>query len=316
MAFDRNVKSHLKGRLVVREKKRNKRLSKLEPFILLLPSLIIIIVLVLIPIVQTFSYSTMDYSPIKADEITFIGLDNFKELLQDDKFFMSLRTSTFYSVSVVLFQFVIGLAMALLMKNMKRLKGFYRAAVFAPWAVSGVLTAIIWKMIFNGSVGVANDLLLRLGFIDGAIPWGISGASAFFMVIVASVWRGIPYFAISMLASLTSIPEAMYESAKIDGAGSIGIFFRITLPYLRESIIFTTLLRVIWTFNDVDIVYSLTAGGPNNATLTLPVYITRTAVDYLNFGYGSTLAIGLCLVLMVFSLIYLQLGKSNGDFQA
>jgi len=136
------------------------------------------------------------------------------------------------------------------------------------------------------------------------------------MVIVASVWRGIPYFTISLLAALSSIPEEIFESGRVDGAGPVRLFFSITLPYLREVIVLTTLLRTIWTFNDVDIVYSLTSGGPANATLTLPVYVTRNAVEYMDYGYGSTLAIGVFVVLLVFAGIYMQLGRTSDDFSA
>lgn len=296
--------------------RRKIKSEKFEPYLLLMPAIIIVVLLIIYPVIETFSLSTMSYALNKPDKTAFIGLENFKTMLSDEKFFSSLRVSVIYSVVVVAFQFVIGLAMALLMKNMKHLKGLYRASVFAPWAVSGVLTAIIWSMMFNGSYGAINDLCVRFGLMEETIPWGTTRFTAFFMVIVASVWRGIPYFAISMLASLTSIPDDIYESGRIDGAGAFRLFFSITLPYLRESIILTTLLRLIWTFNDVDIVYSLTAGGPNNATLTLPVYITRTAVEYLDFGYGSALTIGLFVILLTFALIYMQFGKSNGDFSA
>ena len=286
----------------------------LEPYLLMLPSMVVVVVLILWPITRTFAYSFMSYSPIKPDKIGFIGLDNFKTLLSDSKFMRSLSVSSLYASLTVLFQFILGFTLALLMKNMKLFKGFYRAAVFAPWAVSGVLTAIMWKMIFDGSFGVINDLLLRFHIIEKAIPFGTTRMTAFIMVIIASVWRGIPYFTISLLAALTSIPDEIYESGRVDGAGPARLFFSITLPYLREVIVLTTLLRTIWTFNDVDIVYSLTSGGPANATLTLPVYVTRNAVEYMDYGYGSTLAIGVFMVLLVFAVIYMQFGKSNDDF--
>ncbi len=297
----------------VRSRKRFRK-RRFEPYMLLIPALIISVLFIIWPIIKTFSYSLMNYSPLKPNKIGYIELENFKTLLHDEKFWRSLRFSAFYAVATVALQFVFGLAMALLMKDMRRFSGIYRAAVFAPWAVSGVLTAIAWSMMFNGSYGAINDLLVRWGILDKGITWGATRGTAIVMVIVASVWRGIPYFAINMLASLLSVPQDMYESAKIDGAGSIRSFFSITLPYLRETIVLTTLLRLIWTFNDVDIVFSMTGGGPNSATLTLPVYITRTATEYFNFGYGSTLTIGLFVVLTVFAIVYMQFGESNGDF--
>lgn len=292
------------------------RKRMIEPYMLLIPGLLIILLLIIYPVIRTFSLSLMQYQLNKPKKTGFIGLENFRAMLKDEKFFSSLKVSIRYSVIVVALQFVLGMILALAMRNMTRVKGIYRAIVFAPWAVSGVLTSIVWSMMFNGSYGAINDIAMRLGLMDHTIPWGTTRTTAFIMVVVASVWRGIPFFTISILAAMTSIPNEVYESARIDGGNNVQIFFRITLPYIREIVVMTTLLRLIWTFNDVDIVYSLTAGGPNNATLTLPVYITRTAVEYGNFGYGSALTIGLFVVLLVFSLLYMNLGKSNGDFSA
>lgn len=293
-----------------------KKISAAEPYLLMIPALLVVALLILYPIVKTFSYSMMEYSPIYPDKNGYIGFGNFTEMMQDEVFIGSLSTSLWYATSVVVLQFICGLALALLMRPMTRFKGVYRAAMFSPWAVSGVLTAIMWKLMFNGSYGAINDLLTRFGLMEEGILWGTNAPTAFAMGMVASVWRGIPYFAINMLAALLSVPEEVCESARIDGAGSLKLFWHITLPYLRESIVLTTMLRTIWTFNDVDILYSLTGGGPNNATLTLPVYIVRHSVEYLNFGYGSALTVALFFILLVFALLYMQLGKSNGDFSA
>lgn len=287
---------------------------KLDPFLLLIPALVIVIVLIIWPIIKTFSYSVTSYSPLVKNSNVFTGLDNFKEVFQDKVFKASISFSVLYTVTVVVFQFLFGLISALLMDNMKRMKGIYRTLVFLPWALSGVLTAVAWKLMFNGDYGAVNDLLLRSGILDKGITWAAKPATSRIMVIVASVWRGVPYFAINMLAALSTIPHDVKESAYVDGATNMQMFFRIILPYLKETIVLTTLLRFIWTFNDVDLVYSMTAGGPNNATLTLPVYVTRNVVDYLNYGYGSSLAVILFVVLLIFTLLYLQLGKDSGDF--
>lgn len=287
---------------------------KLDPFLLLIPALVIVVVLIIWPIIKTFSYSVTSYSPLVKNSNVFTGLDNFKEVFQDKVFKASISFSVIYTVTVVAFQFIFGLISALLMDNMKRMKGIYRTLVFLPWALSGVLTAVTWKLMFNGDYGAVNDILLRFGILNKGITWAAKPATSRIMVIVASVWRGVPYFAINMLAALSTIPHDVKELAYVDGATNTQMFIRIILPYLKETIVLTTLLRFIWTFNDVDLVYSMTAGGPNNATLTLPVYVTRNVVDYLNYGYGSSLAVILFVVLLVFTLLYLQLGKDSGDF--
>jgi len=287
----------------------------LLPYYLLLPGFFVLAVFIVFPIGRAFSYSLFDYSPLRPRDMGFIGLENFRNILFGGGiFFRTVRNTLVYAISVTVVQFLLGFGLALTLYRMKYLTGLYRTLVFAPWAISGVLTSVIWLMVFNTSFGVINDLLLRSGIIETGIAWRSTPALAMFSVIVATTWRGIPFYAIALLASLQSIPDELFEATRVDGASSIKTFFYVTVPYLRQTIVLTTLLRFIWTFNDVDIIFSFTGGGPANSTLTLPVYITREAIRGLNFGYGSALTVCLFVILLTLSVIYLSFNKDSGDF--
>jgi len=296
--------------------KRKRRASNSFPFYLLIPAFLLLGIFVFYPVARVFGYSTWHYTALRPKETAFVGLGNFATILQYDLFYLSLKNSMIYAATTTVVQFLLGLWLALLLRHMKTGSGLYRTLVFAPWALSGVLTSIIWQMVFNGSFGILNDILLRLGLIKEAVVWTATPRLAMMCVIVATIWRGIPYFGISLLGAMLSIPNDLYESASIDGANGIKCFFNITLPYIKETVVLTTILRFIWTFNDVDIIHSFTGGGPNNGTLTLPIYITRETLTHLNFGYGSALTVILTLVLLVLTSIYLGAMKTSDDFAA
>ena len=159
-----------------------------------------------------------------------------------------------------------------------------RALAFVPWAISGVLASVMWSLMYNEHMGVFNDLLMKFGIISEPKAFLAGTTSAFISVVIAELWRGIPFFAITLLASLQSIPEELYEAADVDGAGRWKKFVSITLPHLKNTIVLTTLLRVVWEFNNVDLIYNLTGGGPANSTTTLTMYIVNLAVHGSDFG--------------------------------
>lgn len=206
-------------------------------------------------------------------------------------------------------QLVLGTLIALLLNQNFKGRGLARALAFTPWAVGGMIVALIFRFLFNGSVGVFGDMLLKLGITHTRVAWFSTATSALGTMIVANTWRGIPFFAISILAALQNIPEEIYESAQVDGAGAVRRFFQITLPMIKDTIVLTTLLRTIWTLNIVDIIYSMTNGGPNNSTITLPVYIMQKFTATLDSGYCSAMAVLLVGALLIFSVVYLTVSK-------
>lgn len=282
----------------------------LQPYWLISPALILIAIFIMLPVVTVFIYSLYVYNPTKPYYNRFTGLDNYVTLFTaDPQFWSSLIITVKWVVVEVGLQFVFGLALAVLLNRTFRGRGFTRAIVFAPWAISGVLATQIFILIYNPATGISS-VLKSLGFITDFAP--LAGqSSAFWSAIVADLWRGIPFFAILLLADMQSIPKDVYEAAEVDGANARKQFMYITLPYLREAIILTTLLRSVWEFNNVDLLYTLTGGGPAGATTTLPLYVVQQAVRSRNFGYGSALTVVGFVILFLFSLIYLRLGRGS-----
>lgn len=212
----------------------------------------------------------------------------------------------FWEVSL---QLVFGMILALLLNREFRFRGLVRAVAFVPWAVSGVLTTMLWLLMYNEHIGIINHAFEAAGLIRNAIGWTANTSTVLGAVIVAELWRGIPFFAITLLASLQSISPDLYEAASIDGCGRVKSFSHITLPHLKDTIVLTTLMRCIWEFNSVDLIYNMTSGGPMNLTTTLSVYMMKTAVVNSDYGYASTIGVFCFSLLLIFSVVYLKVTR-------
>lgn len=286
-----------------------RRPASLYPYLLVGPVVILVGLGVFYPVAYMLYLSGHNYLTIRPNEVRFVGLANYGRLLVDAEFWASLQVSAIWVVGSVGPQFLLGLGLALLLNERFPGRGVVRTIVLLPWVVSGVVTGLIWIWLFDGTVGVVNDLLLRTGLVGAPVAWNIQPGSAFFMVFVANAWRGAPFFAIVLLAALQSIPPELYEAAKIDGASSWQRFRRVTLPLILNAVIISTLLRSIWTFNYIDLLWTMTHGGPVNATRTLAIHIFDTAYRDGDFGYAATLAVALCFILLAFSAVYWRLNR-------
>ena len=291
-------------------KKKNKIWKKsARPYLMLLPTFAVLAIFMVYPILNTFVLSTQYNTLIDAKNAGFIGLENFRNLFQDDIFLKAAGNSLVWTILNVGLQAFLGLIVALIINMSLKGRGILSALLFTPWAVGGMLVALIWSFLFNESVGVIGDLLVKSGIVNQKISWFSSGTSSMWAMTIANTWRGIPFFAISFLSSLQTISLDIYESADVDGANAWTKFWKITLPLIKDTALLTILLRTIWTLNVVDIIYGMTKGGPNFSTLTIPVYIMMTFNDSLDAGYSSAMAVLMILVLLIFSIIYLKIGK-------
>lgn len=284
--------------------------KKTMPYLLLLPAFLFIGAFMLYPIGNTVVMSMQHNVMIDPGGVRFVGVENFKTLLlQDEVFHLALKNSLVWVLGNVFFQSTLGMALALILNQNMKCRGFIRAITFSPWAVSGVIVSLMWSFMYSESVGVFNDIMLKLGIIDSRISWFSTGSRAMLAMIIATTWRGIPFFAINFLSSLQTISEDMYESARVDGAGALKRFFYITMPMMKDTVVLTLLLRTIWTLNIVDIIYSTTAGGPANTTLTVPVYIMNTFMGSLDYGYTSAMAVIMAVIMIVFALAFIKITK-------
>jgi multiple sugar transport system permease protein len=278
---------------------------KLYPYYLVAPAVIFMLVIVAYPIINSIYMSMMEYKLFKLNNIHFIGLSNYIAVLKDPIFIQSLWNSLWWILFGVFFQFFFGLILALLLNENFRGRSLVRSLVLIPWVTPGILIGLMWTWMYDGNYGVINDVLVKLHIIDQYIPWLAQSDTALFSVIVTIVWQGIPFFAIMLLAGLQTIPRELYEAAEVDGASSWQSFWMVTLPMLMPTIFVTTLLRIIWVANSVDVIYSMTGGGPGYSSLTLSVYTFVKARTALDFGYASTMSIYLTLILSVVLFIYL-----------
>lgn len=290
------------------KKKSGLMTKRSAPYLMLLPAMAMIAIFMFYPIFMTFYNSFHNYILTRPKDYGFIGLANYAALLKDPVFYKSLYNTLIWTFWNVILQATLGLAVAILMNIEFKGRKIYRMIVFSPWAFGGMVVALVFSYMFTGQTGVVNDLLMKLGLISERIPWFATGARARGVLIFTTTWRGIPFFAVSFLAALQSIPGDYYEAADVDGAGTLYKFTHITMPLIKNTVILTTMLRTIWTFNIVDIIAGMTAGGPNNSTMTLPLYLMTRFNEGLDIGYSSAMAATMAIMLAVFAAIYAFVG--------
>jgi multiple sugar transport system permease protein len=275
-----------------------KKKTDLFPYTLLTPALSMTILIIFFPIVQTAVMSLFNYVIWKPKDTRFIGLGNYLQALQDEVFWISLKNTIFWIVGVIVLQLLLGFVTALLLNREFKWRGLARSLILIPWVTPSVITALMWRWMYDGNNGVINDLLVRVGLLKSYFPWLANSSTALPAIMVALMWQGFPFFAIMILAGLQAIPNTLYEAAEVDGATRIQMFSRITLPMLMPILLTSMLLRIIWVANSMDVIFVMTGGGPGYATHTLPLFAFIRAYKGLDFGYASTIAIFLTLLLI------------------
>jgi multiple sugar transport system permease protein len=280
------------------------RSQRALPWLLLAPALTATVLLVLAPVAETVWLSLHDFVLFRPRVRPFVGLANYTALAVDPVFWESLGHSLVWVISAVGLQFLLGLSAALLLNRNFAWRSIARALVIVPWALPSVIIGLVWTWMLDFNLGLINQVGLRLGLIDTAIPWMAQPGTAMAAVILAVVWQGFPFFCITLLAGLQAIPREQYEAAAIDGAGHVATFRNVTLPGLAPVIATALLLRMIWVANSLDLILVMTGGGPGTATQTLPLYAFLRAWSGANYGYGSALAVVLTLLLLTVVIAY------------
>ena len=236
---------------------------------------------------------------------TFIGLDNFRALLDDELFVNSFKIGVIWSVAVTAIGFCLALGLALLLTQNLRGRWLARSLALVPWAMPAVVVGIMWKLVFQPQAGVLNEALRR-GHIPGEnTDWLSSFSWALPAVILVGVWAGMPQTTVALLAGLQSIQDELHEAAAVDGATAWQRFRTITLPQLRPVIIAITTLDFIWNFNSFGLVYVLTEGGPAGKTQLPMLFAYSQAFEYGEFGYASALGSAMVVVIAVALVFYL-----------
>jgi multiple sugar transport system permease protein len=278
-------------------------------YLFVLPVALTLGLLVVYPLLNGFVISFLNTNLV--NRWIFVGLDYFVRALTDPAFLRSLAITLLYAVLVVAGTLVVGTWLALLLNRELRFRWLIRAVLILPWLFPEVVVALLWKWIFNPIYGLSNHILLSIGLVDAPVQWLDDPGTAFWSVVVASVWKGYPLVMILVLAGLQTIPKELYEAASIDGANGVQLFRHITLPGLAPILLVTVILETVWWFKHFTIVWLLTAGGPVDATNVVSIAIYRTAFQNFQFGRAAAAAVIVFAICLAISLVYRKLIRDD-----
>lgn len=274
----------------------------------LFPGIAFLVIFILIPVFGTLFTSLV--SDITFMKRQWAGLDNYIRLFNDSAFRQSLGFTILFILVSVPLETVAGMGLALLMHVKSPFRGVIRAIILIPWAIPAAVTGRIWEVIYNVNYGLANYLVSMAGF--DPVNWLGTASGAFIAIVLADLWKTMPFVAIILLAGLSSIPETLYQQARIDGASFVRRFFSITLPLLRPVIVVALLFRTIDALRIFDLIYILTSGGPGGSTTSLSLLGYKYFIGG-DYGYGSTLSVVIFLCAFLLSLVVIRLGRFSRE---
>ncbi|HTK41034.1 MAG TPA: sugar ABC transporter permease [Gemmatimonadales bacterium] len=275
---------------------------------LVAPTLATILLVALFPLLWTF-WESVHLHDLRMPWLgrPFIGAVNYAEALRDPRFWAALGHTAFFTAVSVTLELGLGLALALAMNRATRGRTVIRAAVLVPWAIPTVVSALLWRFIFDDQAGIVNAVLSGVGLIRQPIVWFIHPDLAWVPLIVSDVWKTTPFVALLLLAGLQNIDSSLYEAARIDGASSWQQFRHVTLPLLKPAMLVALVFRTLDSVRVFDLVYVLTGGGPGTSTEPIALYTFNSLLQNLRFGYGSALSVITFVVSFALALGYLRL---------
>lgn len=277
---------------------------------LIAPTVLVLSAVIAYPLIYAIYLSLFSlYTPTLQG--TWVGLDNYAELLSSSTFWFALAVTLVWTAGTLTLQIVLGVAMALLLNQNILFRSLARSLVLFPYFVSTVVAVLAWRWMFNDLYGILSHLMIKAGLIDMPLDWLGSMPNAMVSIIAVGAWKFFPFVVIAVLARLQTIPEQLYEAATIDGAGVFGRFFDVTLPQLRDVLAIVILLRTIWDFKEFDLIFLLTGGGPLNNTRTLPLIVYQQAFGLNQMGMAAAYAVAMMLIMLSFMLIYLHRARDR-----
>ena len=289
-----------------------KFIQKIEPYIWILPSVLLMFVFILIPIVFVFRMALSKVS--RAGLIKgFTGFANFSKILSTPTFSMVLKNTFVWTVAVVGLSTLLGFILALLLNNAFKGRKVARAIVVFPWATTLVVQASIWKFIIDTDYGTLNTLLIKLGVIDHAVNWTPSAGAWFAWEIACGIFVTIPFVTFTVLSGLQSIDSSYYEAATVDGANYWQKLFKITIPLVSSSLTVSTVLNIIYVFNSFPIIWNMTKGDPGNRTDTLVTYLYKLAFYNGKQGEAAAVSVVGFLILLACATVYMVATLRKGD---
>ncbi|MGB2568646.1 carbohydrate ABC transporter permease [Micromonospora citrea] len=258
-------------------------------YLLVLPMAVVVLGLVGYPLLLTVWFSLTDKA-LGSDTVSFVGLSNYLDLLDDPVFGRTMWNTFNYTVTAVLAKLVLGLVMALALNEVRRFRRFFRAAFLLPWVVPSSLSVLAWMWMFQADFSVLTYLGRQAGLVDGNIPWLGEAGWAMAAVQTVNIWRGAPFFGIIILAGLATVPKELVEAAVVDGANAWQRLRYIILPHLTPILVVVTLFSFVQTLGDFQIVWILTNGGPVNSTHLISTLAFRTGIRGADIAAGSAIS--------------------------
>jgi multiple sugar transport system permease protein/N,N'-diacetylchitobiose transport system permease protein len=279
---------------------------------LLLPAALVVFGVVLYPAGRALVISFYAVDSPFPGAYPYRGLSNYIDILRDSRTWVAVEHTAYFTIVSTVVELVLGIGVALLLAAPLRFRWLFRSVVILPWALPTIVNGAMWKWLLNAQFGVVNSVLQQLGIQDQYRSWlGTDPFLALNMVVLADVWKNTSLVAFFLLAGLQTIPRELYEAARVDGAGPVRSFFRITLPLLTPTVAIVLVLRTIDAFRVFDIIYVMTGGGPANGTQTITFLTYLQAFSAQQFSVGASLAYLTVLAILALAMVYLRLLRQN-----
>jgi multiple sugar transport system permease protein len=288
--------------------KRSFSSDKLTPYLFILPSVLFLGAILGFPILYSLaiSFQKFNLATLVSGKAQFIGLQNYIAILGNPQLKNALVHSLIFTIFSILFQFTIGLGLAILLNKAFPLNNVMRGVLLSGWQVPSVVTGTVFLWLFNLDYGLVNFLLTSLRLVHEPIAWFFQANTAMVAVIIANIWLGIPFNVILLSAGIAGLPEDVYEAATVDGANGWQKIFYITLPLLKSTIMAVLMLGFIYTLRVFDIIWIMTKGGPGTATEVLPTLAYRLSFINFNFGQSSAVSVVILAILLIAAVLYLK----------
>jgi trehalose/maltose transport system permease protein len=275
------------------------------------PTLLVLAFVAGWPLLRTIVFAFTDANLNNLHDYSFVGFDNFTYLFKDSGWNRAIGNTLLFAVISVSLETLFGLGIALLLNANFKGRAWVRTAVLVPWAIPTIVSAQMWRWMFNDVYGLINTLFIKVGFISQPLAWIADPTLSLIAVIIVDVWKTTPFMALLLLAALQMLPQECFEAARVDGIHPLRVFWRVTLPLIKPAVIVAVIFRTLDALRIFDLIYILTSGSED--TMSMSVFARQQLFDFQSVGLGSAAATLLFFIITLFSIIFLTIGRTKAD---